>query len=151
MKPGLYTAYSEYSNPASDVMFQLPPACQFRDRVQVPDVQALTHGSFPRSGAQIQTATCYDPHYRDSQKRGLPNGPLIYGNPHMLRTFKRIQHPGSDSSTYQEHQATRWVVVKVMVPFWVPQILGTVTGTPKRDHNFDNPPDWEHRSPTRGF
>ena len=32
-----------------------------------------------------------------------------------------------------------WVVVKIMVPFWVPEILGAVLylGT-KKDHNFDN-------------
>ena len=34
-----------------------------------------------------------------------------------------------------------WVVVKTMVPFWVPKKYGTdYLGYPKRDHNFDNHP-----------
>ena len=34
-----------------------------------------------------------------------------------------------------------WVVVKIMVPFWVPIILGAVLYLdPKRDHDFDNHP-----------
>ena len=33
-----------------------------------------------------------------------------------------------------------WVVVKIMVPFWVPNIVRHLTGFPKRDHNFDNHP-----------
>ena len=33
-----------------------------------------------------------------------------------------------------------WVVVKIVVPFWVPNILGLVFRVPKKDHNFDNHP-----------
>ena len=34
-----------------------------------------------------------------------------------------------------------WMVVKIMVPFWVPQIIGPYYNRdPKRDHNFDNHP-----------
>ena len=35
------------------------------------------------------------------------------------------------------------MVVKIMIPFWVPKILGAVLDyntDPKRDHNFDNHP-----------
>ena len=37
-------------------------------------------------------------------------------------------------------------IVKIMVPFWVPIIIrgpntGPNLGDPKRDHNFDNPPN----------
>ena len=37
---------------------------------------------------------------------------------------------------------TIWVIVKIMVPFWVPIIIGAVLffGDPKRDHNFDKHP-----------
>ena len=32
-----------------------------------------------------------------------------------------------------------WVVVKIMVPFWIPIIIRhLVFRVPKRDHNFDN-------------
>ena len=38
-------------------------------------------------------------------------------------------------------KADIWVVVKIMVLFWVPSILGAVNNRdPKRDHNFDNHP-----------
>ena len=31
-----------------------------------------------------------------------------------------------------------WVVVKIMVPFWVPILIrGLIFRVPKRDHNFD--------------
>ena len=36
-----------------------------------------------------------------------------------------------------------WVVVKIIVPFWIPTIYNTAPqnlGYPKRDHNFDNHP-----------
>ena len=37
-----------------------------------------------------------------------------------------------------------WVVVKIMVPFWIPIIIRPlifrVPGAPKEDHNFDNHP-----------
>ena len=34
-----------------------------------------------------------------------------------------------------------WVVVKIMVPFWVPNIVRhLIFRVPKRDHNFDNHP-----------
>ena len=33
-----------------------------------------------------------------------------------------------------------WVVVKIMVPCWIPIILRPLVLTPKRDHNFDNHP-----------
>ena len=34
-----------------------------------------------------------------------------------------------------------WVVLKIMVPFWVPIIIRPlILGYPKGDHNFDNPP-----------
>ena len=33
------------------------------------------------------------------------------------------------------------MVIKIMAPFWVPQILSAVFyKDPKRDHNFDNHP-----------
>ena len=36
----------------------------------------------------------------------------------------------------------RWVVVKIMVPLWVPLIIRhLLLGYPKRDPNFDNYPD----------
>ena len=34
-----------------------------------------------------------------------------------------------------------WVVVKIMVPFWIPTIIRhLIFRAPKRDHNFDNHP-----------
>ena len=43
-----------------------------------------------------------------------------------------------------------WVVVKIMVPFWVPMILPhLIFRVPKkRDHNFDNHP-YEHHELSR--
>ena len=39
------------------------------------------------------------------------------------------------------HFVVAWVVVKIMVPFWVPITYGTYyLGYPNRDHNFDNYP-----------
>ena len=42
-----------------------------------------------------------------------------------------------------------WVVLKIMVPFWVPSIVRPqIFGVPKRDHNFDNHP---YRIPKNHF
>ena len=38
-----------------------------------------------------------------------------------------------------EYLDNMWVLVKIMVPFWVPSILGAVfSKDPKRDQYFDN-------------
>ena len=43
-----------------------------------------------------------------------------------------------------------WVVVKIMVPFWIPIIIRhLIFRDPKRDHNFDNHP--YSGSPVLGF
>ena len=38
-------------------------------------------------------------------------------------------------------ETTIWVVVKIMVPFWVPKYeVPYYNGDPKRGHNFENYP-----------